>query len=120
MKRFPGGLVVCVAVLYSGVSLGQSPHAHDARAPVQKTPERPRTSPVVAAPLAAAVPSEITSAFSDYRRFNADEPLVDWRAANDEVKNAGGHVGLMRSQDPRGGRPRAEQKTATPPPKGHH
>lgn len=36
------------------------------------------------------------SAFTDYRRFNAQEPLESWRRANDEVRDAGGHVGLMK------------------------
>jgi hypothetical protein len=36
------------------------------------------------------------SAFEDYRPFTADEPAVDWRAANDRVREAGGHVGLMK------------------------
>ena len=36
------------------------------------------------------------SAFTGYRRFNAEEPLRSWRRANDEVRDAGGHVGLMK------------------------
>jgi hypothetical protein len=40
---------------------------------------------------------EYRSPFETYRRFKADEPLLDWRAANDQVRGAGGHVGLMKS-----------------------
>lgn len=36
------------------------------------------------------------SPFADYRPFNADEPMKDWRRANDEVRDAGGHVGLLK------------------------
>jgi hypothetical protein len=37
------------------------------------------------------------SPFETYRPFNADEPLVDWRAANERVREAGGHPGLMKT-----------------------
>ena len=37
------------------------------------------------------------SPFETYRPFNADEPLMDWRAANEQVREAGGHVGLMKT-----------------------
>ena len=39
------------------------------------------------------------SPFADYRRFNAEEPLKSWRRANDEVRDAGGHVGLMKGKE---------------------
>jgi len=32
-----------------------------------------------------------------YRRFDADEPLLDWRAANAEAGRLGGHVGQLGS-----------------------
>jgi hypothetical protein len=37
------------------------------------------------------------SPFETYRPFNADEPLMDWRAANEQVREAGGHLGLMKT-----------------------
>ena len=54
----------------------------------------------------AAVPSEVhpsppppeisyRSAFADYRPYQ-EEPLADWRALNEDVAHAGGHVGIMR------------------------
>ena len=47
-----------------------------------------------AAPPAVGVPHQ--SAFEGYRAFNAEQPLKDWRGANDEVREAGGHMGLMK------------------------
>jgi hypothetical protein len=56
-------------------------------------------------PAAKAPPSRPTGAyrspFADYRPFAADEPLKDWRRANDEVHEAGGHVGLMKAEPKR-------------------
>lgn len=43
------------------------------------------------------------SAWSGYQAFNPAEPLLDWRAANDAVRQAGGHLGLMRSAKPDAG-----------------
>jgi hypothetical protein len=54
----------------------------------------------VAAPERKAVetPSKgYDSPFESYRRFNADEPMKDWRAANEEVREAGGHIGLLKA-----------------------
>lgn len=39
------------------------------------------------------------SAFEAYRPF-ADEKPVDWRQANDEVRDVGGHLGLAKGQGP--------------------
>jgi len=36
--------------------------------------------------------------FADYRPFRIDEPLKEWRRANDEVRDAGGHVGLLKGE----------------------
>ena len=36
------------------------------------------------------------STFSDYRRFDADLPPKPWREANDEVRDAGGHAGILK------------------------
>ena len=40
------------------------------------------------------------SAWSSYQAFNPAEPLLDWRAVNEAVRQAGGHLGLMRSAKP--------------------
>jgi hypothetical protein len=39
------------------------------------------------------------SAFDDYRTFVDPKP-ADWRSANDEVRDAGGHLGLARGRGP--------------------
>lgn len=39
------------------------------------------------------------SAFTDYRRFKPEEPPKTWRRANAEVRDAGGHVGLMKGTE---------------------
>jgi hypothetical protein len=52
------------------------------------------------AKAALARPAGYESPFADYRRFVADEPLKDWRAANDEVREAGGHMGLVKPASP--------------------
>lgn len=57
-------------------------------------PGVPRTA--VAPAPASPEPPAFRSAFTDYRRFNADEPLKSWRRANDEARDAGGHVGMMK------------------------
>ncbi len=38
------------------------------------------------------------SAFTGYRRFVVDEPLVDWRAANDSVREGSGASGSAKSE----------------------
>ena len=52
----------------------------------------------VPAPAAAAParPDAYLSPFADYRRFDADAPPKPWRQANDEVREAGGHVGILK------------------------
>lgn len=37
------------------------------------------------------------SAFEDYRPFAEQKP-ADWRRANDEVRDVGGHLGLAKGQ----------------------
>ena len=68
------------------------------------------------APAAQAAPAEkaatdagavtgihYRSPFRDYRPFSEEVVAKDWRKANDEVRDAGGHVGLMK--DARAGQP---------------
>jgi hypothetical protein len=57
----------------------------------------------------APVPSiEYRSAFTDYRPYSEPE-LAAWRAANQAVAAAGGHVGIARSQG------KADKPAAKPP-----
>ncbi len=45
------------------------------------------------------VPALPGSAFVGYRAFTPDEPLKDWRTANEEVRATGGHTGMMKGGD---------------------
>ena len=45
----------------------------------------------------AANPAPTPPALEGYRRFDPDEPLLDWRAANAEAGRLGGHVGQLGS-----------------------
>jgi hypothetical protein len=56
---------------------------------------------------AKAPPVEYRSAFESYRPY-AEPELASWRAVNEEVRNVGGHVGLMRGQ--------GQEKPPTKPP----
>jgi hypothetical protein len=58
---------------------------------------------------AQAVPPYV-SPFADYRRFGAEVPPKPWRAANEEVREAGGHVGILKA------RPGAPAAAKTPDP----
>lgn len=111
MKRVLRGLAACLAFLHAGVGWSQSPGKSGTD---HHFPQGSKSGSV------PAFAGAFASAFADYRRFDPDEPLVDWRAANEEVKNAGGHVGLVRAHGAGGARPRTEQKAVTPPAKGHH
>ena len=81
-------------LLFSGASSSQVPahpaHGPDPRKAIdQAAPERrPSTRP--------ADEGIYRSPFGDYRGFTPQEPLVDWRGANDQVREIGGHVGLMK------------------------
>lgn len=48
-----------------------------------------------AAPAAASAPTYV-SPFQGYRRFDAESPVKPWRQANEEVREAGGHVGILK------------------------
>jgi hypothetical protein len=92
MKRVVATLV---AVLSPCIAAGQETSHHakpqPAAAPPAAGPDRPLAS-------AASVKSAYDSPFDGYRPFS--EPLApkDWRKANDEVREAGGHIGLMKGE----------------------
>ena len=48
-----------------------------------------------AAALPSAAPAYV-SPFGDYRRFEAPLAPKPWRQANDEVRDAGGHIGIVK------------------------
>jgi hypothetical protein len=61
---------------------------------------RAESRPAAKAPLPRPA-GAYQSPFADYRPFTADEPLKDWRRANDEVRDAGGHAGLLKAEPKR-------------------
>ena len=62
-------------------------------------------------------PTEYRSAFDGYRRY-AEQDLRDWRGANDEVRDAGGHAGHRPGQGP--GTQTSKPQPGTPQPSGGH
>ena len=74
MKTLPGWLALAVA--WPALASTQKP---------QEVPQRPKPAYV--------------SSFEGYRRFEAEAPAKDWRRANDEVREAGGHVGILKEAE---------------------
>ena len=71
---------------------GHAPQDAAAKAPVAAPDNSPK------APHAAEHKSSMAapSAFDGYRPYNPQEPAKGWRASNEEVRAAGGHVGMMK------------------------
>jgi len=67
-----------------------------------------RTPPAATDPEAAVPATTYHSAFADYRKAGSSDKR-DWRAANDAVRDAGGHAGAMQGGDAQ----------APSPPAGH-
>ena len=65
----------------------------------------------------AVSPVEYRSAFADYKPF-ADQELVDWRKANDEVGAAGGHAAHKPGQGP--GQQNSKPQPGKPESSGGH
>jgi len=88
-----------IAGLHPGLSGAQdpanSPHAGHAAKPAAsvKAPERPTAK--------SDAGEGYRSPFADYRAFVPEQPRKSWRAANEEVGRAGGHLGLSKGV-PRG------------------
>lgn len=68
--------------------------------------------PDPADPKVRTPPVEYRSAFAEYRKYSEPE-LAPWRAANQEVAAAGGHVGIARAQ--RKEEDKAQKPAAKPP-----
>lgn len=56
--------------------------------------QTPAAAPDPANPAAAVPGIQYESAFAGYQPFR-EEKLQDWRALNDEVGRAGGHIGIF-------------------------
>ena len=63
-------------------------------APVVIAAQTPASAPDPADPAAAVPGIQYESAFAGYQPFR-EEKLQDWRALNDEVGRAGGHIGIF-------------------------
>ena len=86
-----------LAFLASLAAVAMAQHSsHGAPQAPSKPATAPDKSPQV--PLAAKpeTSTSLTSAFLGYRPFNPQEPTKGWRAANEEVREAGGHVGIAK------------------------
>ena len=104
MRAAVAGLAAALA-LQSGLALAQgAPHPHGGRpagaAPKDAPASMPKAGASAAQPAAKARPGVAPgydSAFADYRPFDPQEPAKPWRAANEEVREAGGHIGVMKA-----------------------
>ena len=76
----------------AGVAIAQAPHAQ--HGPAAGNADKPPQQQSQVRAGDSTVP-----AFRNYQPFNADEPRKDWRAANEEVRASGGHMGLMKRPD---------------------
>ena len=97
MKHLLGwvGLAAAFHALPALAQPAHSQHHGEPKAADSRTAAPPAArKPPRAAPAGAR---RHASAFDDYRHFRADEPMKDWKAANDEVREAGGHVGILKS-----------------------
>lgn len=74
------GILFALATIVAGAAAAQTAAKPDPADPRARTPS-----------------VEYRSAFTEYRPYSEPE-LVAWRAANQEVAAAGGHVGIVRSQ----------------------
>ena len=86
------GAALAVAPLLAGAQSASHPsHGGQATPPADaRVAEQSR-------PVAAGAPAGVyRSSFDGYRRYNAQEPPKHWRAANEEVRDAGGHVGILK------------------------
>lgn len=95
MKHLMMGAAL-VAALSSGIA-GAQGHSNSSRAGDGAKESAPAKKPDSTPATGAAVPA-YPSPFADYRPFTPQEPPKNWRAANDEVRDIGGHIGLMKSE----------------------
>jgi hypothetical protein len=62
-------------------------------------------------PAVPLMPTPPASAYENYRPYR-EEPLLDWRAVNEEVRDAGGHMGHVR--DGNGAKPNTPAAPSRP------
>ena len=87
MNRYARKIIATVVAAYGSLAVAQHQHAP---VPAVTTP------PVAIAPTgtpvgtAGNVPRPVSASITTYRRFDAAEPMADWRAANKTVQEVGG------------------------------
>ena len=85
-----------------------------------RPPPGEKQTPPVSAAKATDARDAYRSAFSDYHPFSQELAPKEWRRANDEVREAGGHAGLLKGEPAQlkgHGSHGAKQQT---PPAAHH
>ena len=90
--KHAAGFLAAALMAFPLLALAQGPHAGHAQ-PSEAGTRKPVSQ---ATPKPISATGSYRSAFEDYRPFKVDEPLVDWRASNDNVREIGGHIGLMK------------------------
>lgn len=93
MGTFTRTLSVAAALCLSMAARAQHAGHHSTAAAA------PRPAP--AGTPAARDGTHYRSSFAEYRPFSGDVALKDWAKANDEVREAGGHVGLLKAEPAR-------------------
>lgn len=90
MSSFARIMLVAAALCLPMVAWAQqaAPHSAGAAAP----------RPAHAGTATAGDGSPYRSPFAGYRSFSSDVALKDWKKANDEVREVGGHVGLLKAE----------------------
>ena len=89
MNRYARKIIATVVAAYAYSSLAVAQHQH---APVPAVATPPVTTAPTGAPVGTAgnVPRPVSASITTYRRFDAAEPMADWRAANKTVQEVGG------------------------------
>ena len=105
MRSAVTGLAAMLAVQVGIVMAQGAHHSHGGhRAGPTPAPDAPASMPKAGASAAKPAPKVrpeeaggYYSAFADYRPFDPQEPAKPWRKANEEVREAGGHIGVTKA-----------------------
>lgn len=92
--------------------------AQSATPAVPGEPAPAQSSSASAEPPRAAPTIGYESAFKDYRSWR-DEPTRPWRDVNDEVRQVGGHAGVLKAAEPGPEPSRAQGDKPAEPQRGH-
>jgi len=91
MYRYTSKIIAIVMAAYGGLAVAQHQHAPlpVVQAPVAASPAQSMMAAPTGSPAASAT-RPVVSAIARYRRFDAAEPLADWRQVNKTVQEIGG------------------------------